>query len=308
MRKFLPEGNLINTEYNKKNVSDIFSLKKAFEDDKIIEARAILCDREHNLHIDFGFIHGIIYRNDTAFGIDTGATKDIAIISRVNKPVCFKIIRFETDDNGIEFVVLSRKKVQEECFNEYVSTLKCGDIIEAKIAHIENFGAFVDIGAGINALLPIDNISVSRIPNPSVHFNVGQTIKAIIKSRDSAGRITLSHKELLGTWEQNAQLFHVGETVPGIIRSVEKYGIFVEITPNLSGLAELVPNISPGQTASVYIKNIIPEKMKIKLIIVESFDSDIYKSSFRYFTDCSHIDKWIYSPANYPKIIESVFE
>lgn len=52
------------------------------------------------------------------------------------------------------------------------------------------------------------------------------------------GRICLSQRELLGTWEENASLFEQGETVAGIVRSVEDYGIFVELTPNLAGLAE----------------------------------------------------------------------
>ena len=62
-------------------------------------------------------------------------------------------------------------------------------------------------------------------------------IKAVIKSVEN-GRISLSHKELLGTWEENAERFCAGETVSGIIRSVENYGAFVELTPNLAGLAE----------------------------------------------------------------------
>ena len=96
---------------------------------------------------------------------------------------------------------------------------------------MEPFGAFCDIGAGISALLPIDSISVSRIPHPNARFSTGQNIRAIVKSCDELGRITLSHRELLGTWEENSAAFKAGETVPGIVRSVEKYGIFVELTP-----------------------------------------------------------------------------
>ena len=49
----------------------------------------------------------------------------------------------------------------------------------------------------------------------------------------------------------------------GIVRSVEEYGTFVEIAPNLAGLAETCPDLHPGQAVSVYIKNILPDKMKI---------------------------------------------
>ena len=189
----------------------------------------------------------------------------------------------------------------------YISALRAGDIIPATVSHIEGFGVFCDIGAGLSALMPIDSISISRIPHPSARFSAGQSIKAVVKSIDSAGRITLSHKELLGTWEQNAALFSVGETVPGIVRSVEKYGIFVELTPNLAGLAEFSEGIEPGCHAGVYIKSIIPSKMKIKLIIVDSFAADYPAEPLKYFLESGRIDHWLYSPPESEKIIESVF-
>ena len=155
--------------------------------------------------------------------------------------------------------------------------------------------------------MPIDSISVSRIPHPGARFTPGQSIFAVVKSIDESGRITLSHKELLGTWEENAALFAVGETVPGIVRSVEKYGIFVELTPNLAGLAEFSEGVSPGSHAGVYIKSIIPSKMKIKLIIVDCFDADYPASQPKYFIKDGHIDTWRYSPEESPKLIETQF-
>ena len=125
--------------------------------------------------------------------------RDIAVISRVNKPVCFQILGFHDDENGVRTAVLSRRAVQADCRAEYLSALRAGDVIDAVITRLEPFGAFCDVGAGIPALLPIDSISVSRIPHPSARFSVGQQIRAVLKSVDTDGRITLTHKELLGT-------------------------------------------------------------------------------------------------------------
>ena len=91
------------------------------------------------------------------------------------------------------------------------------------------------------------------------------------------------------------------------MRSVEKYGIFVELTPNLAGLAEYSEGIEAGSHASVYIKSIIPSKMKIKLIIVDAFDADYPAQPPKYFIDSGRIDNWVYSPPESGKIIESVF-
>lgn len=308
MTKFMPEGSLISTEGNLDIMTSRSLLKEAFFSKKILEARAVMCDREHNLHVDLGVMKGIIPRSEGAIGISDGSVRDIAVISRVNKPVAFKITDFVTDELGRTSAILSRKQVQEDCLREYISQLLPGDIIDAKVTHMEPFGVFADIGAGISALLPIDSISVSRIPHPSVRFKTGDDIKAVVKSVDSDGRITLSFKELLGTWEQNAAEFSSGETVPGIIRSVEKYGVFVELKPNLAGLAEYVPDVRPGQHASVYVKSLIPERMKIKLIIVDSFDAEYPEAPVEYYTSSEHIDRWVYSPECCEKVIETVFE
>lgn len=306
MTNNLPEGFLINTKENIQCLSSYENFHKAYTAQKQLEARAIYCDREHNLHIDLGFIHGIIPREECAIGIKEGTTKDIAIIARVNKPVRFVIEDIKSmGDKKTAF--LSRRKVQEEFQAQLNKEILTGDIITATITHLESFGAFCDIGCGINALLPIDNISVSRIPHPNVRFDVGDNIKVIIKSFDEEGRATLSHKELLGTWEENAEKFHIGETVSGIVRSVENYGIFIELTPNLAGLAEYTPAVFDGQQTSVYIKSIIPEKMKVKLIIVDAFDANYPKKKPEYFIKNGHLDYFRYSPYLSEKIIETFF-
>ena len=121
-------------------------------------------------------------------------------------------------------------------------------------------------------------------------------------------KILLTHKELHGTWEENAAQFQPGETVAGIVRSVENYGIFVELTPNLAGLAELKPNVTVGQHASVYIKSILPERMKIKLILVDVFAPSVPEpAELHYFIQDSHMDRWQYASAASTKSMESLF-
>ncbi len=306
MTKYLPEGHLINTIENKSAVKSVFALQEAMLHGQILEARAKICDGDHNLIVDLPCIKGIIPRNEGAIGIEDGSTRDIALISKVNKPVCFKVLNITTDENGEPIAILSRKAVQLECMREYIETLDAGDIIPAKVTHLEQFGCFVDIACGIPSLIPIDAISISRISHPSDRFSTGQNIFVIIKSVDN-GRICLSHKELLGTWEENAEKFNVGETVSGIVRSVEEYGIFIELAPNLAGLAEPRSNVYIGQHASVYIKALIPEKMKVKLIIVDVFDAKYPNKELEYFITEGNIRNWRYSTDSSDKIIESIF-
>lgn len=283
MSEFRPEGSLIGTAVNKNALSSLQGLKEAMMKGQILEGRVSLCDKEHNLHIDLGIMKGIIPRNEGAIGIEEGYVRDIALISRVGKYVCFTVEDIRKNDEGKLYALLSRKKAQEKAMEEYVNKLSIGEIIDVKVTHMENFGVFCDISSGINALLPIEAVSVSRIPHPSVRFFTGQSIKCVVSARDDRNRLTLSHKELLGTWEENAALFRIGETVPGIIRSVENYGVFVELTPNLAGLAEYNPDVKEGMSAAVYIKNIIPERKKIKLIIVDYCEEKHAPAEIKYF-------------------------
>ncbi len=303
---FTPEGWLFETTGNKRAVFSPTTLAEAQKNGDILEAQVLMCDEEHNLILDLGCMKGIIKRAEGAIGISEGKVKDIALITKVGKPVCFTIEAIKTDRFGKLYAELSRKKAQIRFLDYLHSEKGIGSVIPARITHLERFGAFCDIGCGIIALLPIDAISVSRISHPSDRFKVSDDLKVIIKDIDASGRITLTHKELLGSWEENASLFSEGQTVSGIVRSVESYGIFIELTPNLAGLAETKENIYPGMCAGVYVKSIIPEKMKIKLIIIDAFDGE-YTYPLKYFYEEDKMDFWQYSPGNCTKNIYTDF-
>ena len=306
MNGFYPEGKIYETQENKRSMSSPVMLADAIVRKAVLEAPVIMCDAEHNLIVNLGCMKGIIPRNEGAVGIEDGSTRDIALISRVGRTVCFVAEELKADQNGETYALLSRKKAQEICKSYILNCLQIGQIVDAKITHLESFGAFCDIGCGNIALLPIDAISVSRISHPKDRFNVGDDIKAVIKNIAPDGKITLSHKELLGTWDENAQSFSAGQTVTGVIRSVEDYGVFVEITPNLAGLAEPKDGVKVGQQVSVYIKSILRDKMKIKLIIIDSFDS-LYSPKIKYFETKSPITEWDYSPKECYKRISTKF-
>mgnify|MGYP003297081600 CR=1 FL=1 len=305
---YLPEGSLIGTPENEEYISSIAGLERAFLEGKILESTVLFCDSSFRLHIDLNGMLGIMDKNEAIYCRYGESAKDIAIITRVGKPIAFKVIGFRYE-NGSKVAVLSRKRAQEECQSSYLSSLSVGDIIKAKVTHLESFGAFVDVGCGLSSLLTVDSISVSRIAHPRDRLFVGEEIYVVIKSRDpESGRLFVSMKELLGTWEENANEFEVGQTVLGIVRSIEDYGVFIELSPNLAGLAEYSEGIEAGSHASVYIKSIIPSKMKIKLIIIDTFDYKYNPQQPEYFTDETHIDRFVYSPENCEKRIETTFE
>lgn len=303
MHTFRTEGN-----YRSADRLSPAELRAAIASREILQSTALAFDTQRQLRFDLGGVKAVMPFGQCADGAESGTVRDIAVLTRVGRPTCFVIEGIETGENGQPCYQLSRAEAQRMCKAEYLDTLQPGDILPCTVTHIEPFGAFCDVGCGISALLPIDCMSVSRISSPADRVSVGQQILCAIKNRDVQGRFVLSIRELLGTWEENAALFCAGETVAGIVRSVESYGIFVELSPNLAGLAEPKENVFPGQHASVYIKSLIPEKMKVKLIIVDSFDAAYRIQPPRYFIEGGHISRWQYSPDSSERLLESRFD
>lgn len=282
-------------------------LNRCIATGEILQSTALAYDTEHRLRFELGGQRGYMPFTECLDVPEGESIKDIAVLTRVGRPTCFVITGTTQDENGEDAYLLSRAAAQRLCHRQYLDPLEAGSVIPCTVTHIENFGAFCDIGCGISALLPIDCLSVSRISSPKDRVQVGQQLLCAIKNRDIQGRIVLTLRELLGTWSENAACFAPGETVVGIVRSVEEYGVFIEIAPNLAGLAEADSSLHPGQAVSVYIKNILPDKMKIKLVVVNKNLSQPLRFEPHYFVTRGRLKKWIYSTPQSRKQIETIF-
>ena len=311
-----PEGIRAALQENRDAMQSRAALEHAMRMHLVLEGTAMLCDSSYTLWVDLGCMRGRMAREEVQLCGDGEEVRDIAVITRVGKSVCFVVLGFDFTEDGEEIAVLSRREAQRQCRRAYLDRLQPGDIIPAKVTHLEHFGAFVDVGCGIVSLLSIDCISVSRISHPSDRFTLGMPIRVIIRSMEPGGRICVSHKELLGTWEENAAAFSPGQTVTGIVRSIEDYGVFVELTPNLAGLAEYRESLTVGQRAAVYIKSMIPARMKVKLVLIDTYRGEGTPGSTRlqYFLPeaegpggIPHMDVWRYSPEGAGKCVETVF-
>ena len=270
-------------------------LRQAMEDQTVLEGLAIRCDARRDLTIRFGGYEGTIPRLDAIHPAISGAERDIAVLSRVGKPTCFTIIGMEIDGGGKPRFTLSRRAAQEQAITYLLEHSAPGSVLPARVTHLESFGAFVDLGCGVTSLIPLENLSVSRVSHPSDRFQAGQDILAAVTDIDSAAcRFYLTHKELLGTWLENAAGFAPGEAVPGIVRGVKEYGIFIELTPNLSGLAEWRGDVLPGDAVSVYIKSIRPDTRKIKLQIIQNLGPVREPGEIRYFITDGTVNNWVY--------------
>ena len=110
------------------------ALVQVVEKQMILEAPAILCDQELNLHVSLGGdIRGIIPKNEVLHGA-RDEQKDIAILTRVGKPVCFKVMGFSKNARGEKVAMLSRRMAQIECIENYIK-----NNYDLEIAYYDNY-------------------------------------------------------------------------------------------------------------------------------------------------------------------------
>ncbi len=196
----------------------------------------------------------------------------------IGKTVPVKIKTFSRKKGDIvaswkEAVEGEIKAKQQKFWDE----VRVGEIREGTVTGITKFGAFVDIG-GFEGLLHIKDISWGRTENVSDELKTGQKIKVkITKINRTEERVSLSLKDTMPhPWEKASEKYEIGSIHKGIVKSVVKFGAFVELEPGLEGLLH-VSEISwkkniraedilkEGEEIEVMVLNVDAENKKISL-------------------------------------------
>lgn len=263
--EFVPEG--WNNEITKVDENNI---NRFLENQETLQGLVKNCDENYNLHIKFeNGLNGIIPRSEVEqINLEEdGIPKTNLCTGKVNRFVQFKVKEINENNE----ILLSRKDVQKAALEWVKNDINQGDRLTGIVKSIKPYGAFVEIGGGVVGLVHIEDLSVARIKSPHERLKIGQKVDVVVKSIDKdQGKVILSHKETLGSWEENIKKFTQGIKVKGKIRETEKNknGIFIELTPNLVGMAEYAEGFKYGQEVNVYIKKIDRDRKKVKLLIV----------------------------------------
>lgn len=142
-------------------------------------------------------------------------------------------------------LVLSRRAVlereREEARKTMLESLAPGQLREGVIRKIMDFGAFVDLGSGVDGLLHISQMSWARIKHPSDLFQEGQAIKVRVEKFDTeTGRIGLSYRETLeNPWTGIESKYPPRTPVHGKVTRIMDFGAFVELEPGVEGLVHI---------------------------------------------------------------------
>ena len=143
-------------------------------------------------------------------------------------------------DEGEEKLIVSEKAGWEEKQKDVIASYKVGDIVEGKITAVTDFGVFVEFGRDkLEGLVHISELAWQRIDDPSDFVKVGDKIKAEIINVEGS-KIFLSMKKLKeDPWKNVDKKYKVGDIVKGTVLKVNPFGLFVELDPDIHGLAHV---------------------------------------------------------------------
>ena len=170
--------------------------------------------------------------------IDIVRTEDPAV--HVGQVYAFRVIEFKNDGKDI---VLSRRKHLEEQQRASAADVRKsivpGAVLSGRVASVLEFGAFVDLGGGIQGLLHVSEMSWSRGTKPSEIVAVGDQVTVkVLRVDEGTQKISLGMKQLLDDpWSTVAANYEVGQVRTGRVTRVAEFGAFVELEPGIEGLA-----------------------------------------------------------------------
>ena len=203
----------------------------------------------------------------------------------------YEFLITKLEEKGRNIVVSRRsllERQQKEAAKAFMETVSVGDILEGKVVRIKEFGAFVELVPGVEGMVHISELSWSRVQRPEDVVALNDMVKVRLLGIDQLDngqlKLSLSMKQAMGDpWDKVMEKFHPGDKILGKVVRCAPFGAFVELVPGIDGLVHISEmsytkrvlkpedEVKPGETVSVIIKTIEPEKRRISLSIRETF-------------------------------------
>lgn len=218
--------------------------------------------------------------------IDIMRTVDPAV--HEGRVYAFRVIEYK--DGGKNVVVSRRKLLEDEQRANAAEVRKSivpGAVLSGRVASVLDFGAFVDLGGGIQGLVHVSEMGWSRTTNPNEVVAPGDQITVkVLRVDEATQKISLGLKQLLDDpWATAGTTYQVGQVISGRVTRVADFGAFVELAPGIEGLAHastFAPtghaggwskSVTAGKTGAVEILSIDTAQKRIGVAFVEEGSS-----------------------------------
>jgi small subunit ribosomal protein S1 len=213
--------------------------------------------------------------------IDTRRNTEPA--QHIGRVYAFRIVEYK--EGGRNLIVSRRAVLEEEqraAAEELRKTIVPGAIVTGRVASVRDFGAFVELGAGIQGLLHVSEMGWSRVSDPSRMFKAGDEVTVkVLRVDDDAQKIALGLKQLSDDpWLTIAERYQVGQVCEALVTRVTDFGAFVELEPGVEALAHAstfpptghsrgwTRAVPPGTTAQFEILSVDPDKKRIGVAMI----------------------------------------
>lgn len=208
-------------------------------------------------------------------------------LSMVGQVFDFRITEYK---KGGRNIVVSRRvlldEVRSQRSKQQILTIGEGDVLQGRVSRLQNFGAFIEIGEGLEGLVHVSEISHDRIRHPSERLKEGDAVEVkVLKVDAEAGKVGLSIKALIADpWQSFVQDLKEGQTLTAKIERVKDFGAFLSLAPGVEGLlhasgiraGERIDDASTvlnaGDDIEVVVERIDMERKRIALLTPEVFE------------------------------------
>src|SRR5690349_1353431 len=187
---------------------------------------------EYGAFVDLGGIDGLLHITDMSWGRVNHPSE----VFKVGDKVTVKVLKYNAET---ERVSLGMKQTQEDPWNHAEEAYPLGKRVKGKVMSITDYGAFVELEAGIEGLIHVSEMSwTKKIKHPSKLLEIGQEVECQVLEVDAkAKRISLGLKQLEpDPWSLFTDKYKPGDKIGGKVRSLTDYGVFVGIEDGVDGM------------------------------------------------------------------------
>jgi small subunit ribosomal protein S1 len=199
--------------------------------------------------------------------IDAARTEDPNV--HVGKTYAFHVIEYK---NGGKDIVLSRRRLleaeQRASADEVRKSIVPGAVFTGRVASVRDFGAFIELGGGIQGLLHVSEMGWSRVTNPNEVVAPGDQVTVkVLRVDDATGRISLGLKQLQDDpWSTVAEKYQTGQVYTGRITRIADFGVFVELSPEFTGL---IPIAETGLDRNADLRKAFAVGAAVNVVVLE---------------------------------------
>jgi small subunit ribosomal protein S1 len=190
---------------------------------------------DYGAFIDLGGIDGLLHITDMSWG-RVGHPSELF---KVNDEIDVIVLKY---DPATERVSLGHKQLITDPWANVMDRYPVGGRAVGKVVSLTDYGAFVELEAGVEGLIHVSEMSWSkRVKHPSKILNVGDGVDAMVLGVDpTARRISLGLKQVESNpWHDLADKYPVGSKITGKVRNLTEFGAFVEVEDDIDGLIHI---------------------------------------------------------------------